>query len=707
MNKVEFNYNDIRFFVQCQNEEKMKDIISKFLTKANRNKKNIYFLYNGRIINEELAFNKCANSLDRSRNYMNVLVIEGQGSSDEALNLLKSKYLICPKCNENANISIKDFQISISGCINGHKKEGFHLNEFEKTQYIDQSKIICNTCKNAKSDIPDNKFFVCFSCKQILCPKCKDQHDKSHKIKDYEERHFYCSIHCDSYINYCLDCKKDICALCEDEHKAHQITKYESIIHDIDSMKEKELKDTKEKIYELKTIINEMINKLNNLNKNLDAYFEIYNHIISQFDITKQNYCLIQNVNNIRMYNDNFIVMMTEIIKDNNLKSQFTSIVKLYTKIDFQKKENIIEIGNKQKIESKSNNNIISNEIIQKDVEDNYYKFKKYNPMDVKYENFNLNQIKELQTFTTKSEVEKILILHDNRILSLQSYSDEDWEYIYKLCIYSPNNRFTCDINVDFYDSDNIFLMDDGYVLIENKNRNIKTIKINKNNIEEIWSFEVKISDINRLINNNFLLETYKSLTGSYNFFDPKTRFKYSYLLYKYENGKLIFIKDISDIYEKEEHIQCICQINENEFAISATQKGKIYGKNDFVIFYDILEGKKISSLKVGKGENTNDMYLLKKETLIVGGDRNIILIDAKNKKIIKRYNYFFWNLDIIYLNEKSFLYADNNNIFQYELENDNTLILKEKREIKHGLIKKYPDNKLLIYNDKTISIYG
>ena len=68
----------------------------------------------------------------------------------------------------------------------------------------------------------------------------------------------------------------------------------------------------------------------------MDNYFEIYNNIISNFDIRKRNYSFIQNVNNMKKYNDNFIGNITEIIKDNNLKSQFTSIISLQTKIEFK-----------------------------------------------------------------------------------------------------------------------------------------------------------------------------------------------------------------------------------------------------------------------------------------------------------------------------------------------------------------------------------
>ena len=141
MNKVDFTYNDDKYFVQCSNDDKMIDIISKFLSKINKERKNIVFLYNGLMINEELSFNQCANRLDRSRNYMSVVVVEGQNSNDDSVNLKKSNYIICPQCEEDAFLSIKDFKLSITGCNKQHKTEDLELKELEKTQYIDQSKI--------------------------------------------------------------------------------------------------------------------------------------------------------------------------------------------------------------------------------------------------------------------------------------------------------------------------------------------------------------------------------------------------------------------------------------------------------------------------------------------------------------------------------------------------------------------------------------
>ena len=201
------------------------------------------------------------------------------------------------------------------------------------------------------------------------------------------------------------------------------------MIPNIEQIKNNDLKDTKEKIYKLKLIINGMINHLNQLNKNLNNYFEIYNDIISNFDINKKNYSNIENINKLKKYNDNFIGHITEIIKDNNMKSQFTNIISLQSKIEFKNLKND-NLQNEENEKPKINmeNNIIENNNIENNM-------LKYNPLDDTYENFDINNIKELQSYNTKNDVDNLLILNDGRIMTLQVYGDEDRETLYKLRI--------------------------------------------------------------------------------------------------------------------------------------------------------------------------------------------------------------------------------------------------------------------------------
>lgn len=117
-----------------------------------------------------------------------------------------------------------------------------------------------------------------------------EEHDESHKdcIKDYEENQFYCKVHNNEYNSFCLDCKKDLCSLCIKDHENHKLTNFDDITPDLNKIKNIESKEIKEKIIHLKTIISGMIYRLNHLNKNLDVYFEIYDTIMSNFDIKKR-----------------------------------------------------------------------------------------------------------------------------------------------------------------------------------------------------------------------------------------------------------------------------------------------------------------------------------------------------------------------------------------------------------------------------------
>ena len=67
MAEVIFNYQGINTIIQCNQNEKMKEIIDKFLLKIENKTQNLYYLYNGSSINNELTFIKQANELDKNR----------------------------------------------------------------------------------------------------------------------------------------------------------------------------------------------------------------------------------------------------------------------------------------------------------------------------------------------------------------------------------------------------------------------------------------------------------------------------------------------------------------------------------------------------------------------------------------------------------------------------------------------------------------
>ena len=314
-----------------------------------------------------------------------------------------------------------------------------------------------------------------------------------------------------------------------------------------------------------------------------------------------------------------------------------------------------------------------------------------------KYDNFHLNEIKELQSFNATDYVAEIYILNDGRILTSEAHTEELEDKYYKLCVYSADNGFNCDININIDNEmvEYFFQMNDGNLIII-VSKGIKIVKIEKNTIEEIWNEKKKTFKITKLLNENFFI------------YSKEDKQK---LLYKYDNGKLISYKNLNEL-DKKESISFLCQINENEYALFSEKKGILYGTNNYLIFYDMKNEKKIKSIKIGDGKKVfSNFFLLNKDNLIIFGNDSNILVDVNNKKIKNEFKYELFLEDCIFLNEKLFLYKDRSKLLLYEYKEPNNIILKEKKEIGRciELISKYPGNKLIIFTEKNnkLSIYG
>ena len=126
MATVEFTHNGIKTDIQCQENDKMEDIINNFCIKSEIKKDGLYFIYGGNLVNESNSFIKLANSLDIERKKISILVYENEPIPEENY-LKKSKYIICPECNENIRINVKNFRIELFDCPNGHSKENLSI----------------------------------------------------------------------------------------------------------------------------------------------------------------------------------------------------------------------------------------------------------------------------------------------------------------------------------------------------------------------------------------------------------------------------------------------------------------------------------------------------------------------------------------------------------------------------------------------------
>ena len=652
-----------------------------------KKKESLFFLYGGEKLDEDLTFMEVAKDIDKNCNLMRVMACDNIDEDKNNSSLIKSKNIICPECQENSRFSMKNFKISIYGCKNKHESENIQLNEFEKTQFINQTKIICDKCKTDKSNTYENKFYICCTCKLNLCPICKNSHDKSHFQINYDDKDFYCINHCEAYIFYCEDCKTDICTLCEKDHFGHKTITYGSIMPNIEES-QKDLKNLKELIKDIKRNIKNIISKLNNLSENIDTYFKIFNNLINNYDIRKRNYSVLQNINDMRIHNNIFTKNFSEIINDHNLKTKFSDLMEMYNKMSFKENNNVKENEPLEKEEEKNDDKI---------EDDNYENIKRYNPSDDRYENFEINKIKELKTFTTKYNIKNLFILNDRRLLSIQSYSDENEKTLYKICIYNLNNGIICDINYDIVlkrsfwgeGATHIYQMDDDNIVCFSYEK-IQTFKIKRKSIEEIECIEQDYSKkVYKLLNNKFLL------------YDKDIDFE----IFSYENGKLTDCKKKFKIKECNSGFRNLCVIDENEIVIYY-YKGKLFGDNALLLFYDIKNTKNIKTLKLGSHDTGEEIFLANQNNLVVERNKKIMLIDPQKKVIIGELKNEISLYNAISLNDKIFLGSNGRIIYQCQIKN-NKIELIEEEKIKNDLIIKYPDNKLMISYNKTISIYG
>ena len=131
MIQVNFIFEGRKITIQSTKNEIMKELFKNFEVKGNIENKSVYYLYNGNKLNEEIKLGE---------------IIGNNNNIDIIVNLIISKYIKCPKCKENIRIKIEDYKIELYDCKNNHNINNILLEEYENTQKIDISKIICHIC---------------------------------------------------------------------------------------------------------------------------------------------------------------------------------------------------------------------------------------------------------------------------------------------------------------------------------------------------------------------------------------------------------------------------------------------------------------------------------------------------------------------------------------------------------------------------------
>ena len=333
--EVIFEFNCQKYIIQSEKNEKMRNIVEKFITKAEANLNTINILYNGNIVNLEKTFDELSNNQDKERGKMNILIMNNYECIINQNNInsqVKSKEIICKNCFENCRISINDYKVILYECKNSHKINNILLDEFNNTQMINESNIICSDCRtNNKFNSYNKQFYKCLTCEQNLCLLCNQKHNKNHKIIDYDKKYYFCKMHNDTYISYCKNCKSNLCLFCISEHnKEHEIIEYQSIIPDTNKIEE-ELNELRKNIDLINENINDVINKLQNLKQKMETFYQINNDIYKNYDIQKKSYQNFKNVNDI----SEFIKMfnLNKILNNNNIGDKISNLLYIFDKM--------------------------------------------------------------------------------------------------------------------------------------------------------------------------------------------------------------------------------------------------------------------------------------------------------------------------------------------------------------------------------------
>ena len=164
---AEFYINGETITVPCRESEAINEIFPRCESKLQKKLDIQYvnFIYNGGMAQNNIPLTRVINQEDRKRNRLSILVNKND------IDQLDHIIITCPECNSEADLSWKDYKCKLR-CPNGHFFNNLSVNEYEKTQELELSKIVCNICKKTKfgDDFPEN-FKRCYKCKINICKK--------------------------------------------------------------------------------------------------------------------------------------------------------------------------------------------------------------------------------------------------------------------------------------------------------------------------------------------------------------------------------------------------------------------------------------------------------------------------------------------------------------------------------------------------------
>ena len=211
MSQILFIYLNNKYEFRLK-ENSINRALTEFSKLITKKMKDLLFLYKGKKIslNKNIILGQTKKTIIISVFYLPKF---NNNNSEKS-------YIICPECKNLAFLNGNNEKITIDNCINKHKNVDLSINDFIKSQIIDESTIKCDICNNNKYLYGD-KFYIC-ACKKNICQLCKPNHNSDNNHYYYYDKRFNTCNHSLKYISYCSLCNINLCEKCEEEHINHQ-----------------------------------------------------------------------------------------------------------------------------------------------------------------------------------------------------------------------------------------------------------------------------------------------------------------------------------------------------------------------------------------------------------------------------------------------------------------------------------------------------
>ena len=340
----------------CKRNDYIDSILRRYGNEIKCNMKELSFECNGSLIplNTELTLAKISPSDNLIRFFVRFKEINNHNNICNSF--VKSQYIICPECKQNCLININDYKVSLYNCYKEHSINNLSINEFINSQYIDESSIQCGECKLNKANSYNNEFFIC-SCGLNLCTRCQINHrNNKHNVFDFNKSNYWCIEHNEKFTSFCPVCRFNLCLKCELRHnEKHKLIEFKDILpnkHFVNKIKGMQF-DFRENIDKLEGEINKIVKILHHFLDSLNAYFNINEEIINNYELKFRNYYSIKNVSNYNI--QRLLDDIYNVLKEEDLEKKIKKILEINSKIntginnfDTEKGKNFVNIKYKK-----------------------------------------------------------------------------------------------------------------------------------------------------------------------------------------------------------------------------------------------------------------------------------------------------------------------------------------------------------------------